>query len=80
MGVESSVTTARSGTLTQLAAARVRGRGLSGDDIRPALLGILLVPPLAAANGGYWPTAAAPIFARSSGVTTALGASSSSFW
>lgn len=57
MDVESSVTTARSGTLTQLAAARVRGRGLSWDDVRAALLGILLVTPLAAVNGGYWPTA-----------------------
>jgi hypothetical protein len=36
---------------------QVRSRLVSWDDARAALLGALAVGPLAAVNGGYWPTA-----------------------
>ena len=57
MELEGGVTTARGGALTRFAGAGVWGRRVSWEDARAVLLGVLLVTPLAASNGGYWPTA-----------------------
>ncbi len=50
----------------------VRARRATWDDARATLLGGLAVAPLAAANGGYWPTAwnwaALAFFCRTGGV------------
>ena len=51
-----SATTARADVLPR-SAARVRGGQVSWADVRAVLLVLLTITALAAANGGYWPTA-----------------------
>jgi tetratricopeptide (TPR) repeat protein len=51
------MTAAPARALTRFDGADVRSRSRSWDDARAALLGAVVLMPLAAVNGGYWPTA-----------------------
>jgi cytochrome c-type biogenesis protein CcmH/NrfG len=54
--MEGSATTARADSLPT-SVVGIRGGQVSWADARAALFGVLTIAPLAAADGGYWPTA-----------------------
>jgi hypothetical protein len=55
--LEGSLPAARARSVPQPLDVTIRARGLSWANLSAALLGVLIVAPLAASDGGYWPTA-----------------------